>query len=212
MNGHLNNYIAEELKNYDPNKNRAYNQWTRSHDDTCEYANQLQTGTRPMKYYTNQFSSPLGVDPEREYTIIGNQQVYNVGNLYEAPLPSRLNPIYQSYVFPYSTTPNYAQAAVSMMYTDTDSNLRFGTDLRSKKSSAGISEINYNRWDYVSEDTVQNAGQFGGALQANAQGIDRDGFFDHNAQNNVLFANSAWPYTGIGSRNLMRNYMEKSDC
>lgn len=198
-------------KQYNPNGDRAFNLWTRSHDDTCEYENQLRIGSKPMKYYVNQLNTPQ-MNPFTEFTVIGNQQVYNVQNNYQTPVPTRLNPIYQTYVFPYSTTPNLAQAAPSMMYADTESNLRFGANLRNKKSSVATSEIDFNRWDYVSAETVQNAGQFGGSFQANAQGIDRDGFFDYKHQNNVLFANSAWPYFGISSRNQLHNFQEINNC
>jgi hypothetical protein len=197
---------------YNPNGNRAYNQWTRSHDDTCEYENQLRIGSKPMKYFVNQLNSPQS-NAFMEFTTVGNQQVYNVQNNYEHALPTRLNPIYQTYVFPYSTTPNLGQAAPSRMYADTDSNLRFGTNIRNKKSAVVLSEIDYNRWDFVSAQTVQNAGNYGtGALQANAQGVGRDGFFDHSAQNNVLFANSAWANGGISSRNQLHNSQQINGC
>lgn len=200
-----------QANQYNPNGNRAYNQWTRNHDDTCSYENQLRVGSKPMKYYVNQLNSPQ-MNPFREFTTVGNQQVFNVQNNFEHSLPTRLNPIYQTYVFPYSTTPNLGQAAPSREYSDTDSNLRFGTNLRNKKSAVATSEIDYNRWDYVSAETVQNAGNFGGSFQANSQGIDRDGYFDYKAQNNVLFANSAFPYFGISSRNELHNFQSVNNC
>lgn len=200
---------------YNPNQDRAYNLWTRSHEDTCEYENQLRIGSKPMKYYVNQLNTPQ-TNPFTEFTTVGNQQVYNVQNSFDHALPTRLNPIYQTYVFPYSTTPNLGQASPAMMYSDTDSNLRFGTNIRNKKSAVAISEIDYNRWDNVSAETVQNAGQFGqisnGKFQPNSQGINRDGFFDHSGMNNVLFANSAWPYFGISSRNQLHNEMNINNC
>jgi hypothetical protein len=200
---------------YNPNGNRAYNQFTNSKYDICEYENQLRIGSKPMKYYVNQLNSPQ-MNPFTEFTAVGNQQVFNVQNNFEHAVPTRLNPIYQSYVFPYSTTPNLGQAAPSREYSDTESNLRFGTNLRNKKSAVATSEVDFNRWDYVSAETVQQAGQFGqisnGRFQANSQGIDRDGFFDHTAQNNVLFANSAWPYFGISSRNELHNFVETNNC
>lgn len=192
---------------YNPNGNRAYNQWTRSHEDICEYENQLRVGSKPMKYYVNQLNTPQS-NPFTEFTTVGNQQVYNVQNSFEHALPTRLNPIYQTYVFPYSTTPNLGQAAPSREYADTESNLRFGTNLRNKKSAVATSEVEYNRWDFVSAETVQSAGQF----QPNGQGIDRDGFFDYKAQNNVLFGNSAWPNGGISSRNQLHNFMNVNSC
>ena len=200
---------------YNPNGNRSFNAWTRSHDDTCEYENQLRIGSKPMKYYVNQLNSPQ-INPFTEFTTVGNQQVYNVQNNFQTPVPTRLNPIYQTYVFPYSTTPNLGQASPSMMYSDTESNLRFGTNIRNKKSAVTLSEIDYNRWDPgVSAETVQNAGQFtqvGGAFQPNSQGIDRDGFFDYKGQNNVIFGNSSFPYFGMSSRNQLHNFMQINNC
>jgi hypothetical protein len=205
-----------QSRQYNPNEGRAFNQWTRNHDDVCEYENQLRVGSKPMKYYVNQLNSPQS-NPFTEFTAVGNQQVYNVQNNYEHPLPTRLNPLYQVYVFPYSTTPFYGQAAPSREYADTESNLRFGTNLRNKKSAVATSEIDYNRWDFVSAETVQNAGQFnnlsvGGAFQSNAQGIDRDGFYDYKGQNNVIFANGAWANGGISSRNELHNFQKINSC
>lgn len=201
---------------YNPNGNRSFNLWTRSHEDICEYENQLRIGSKPMKYYVNQLNSPQ-MNPFTEFTVVGNQQVYNVQNNYQTPLPTRLNPLYQTYVLPYSTTPNLGQTAPSMLYSDTESNLRFGTNLRNKKSAVAISEVDYNRWDPgVSAETIQNAGQFGsvvgGSFQANSQGIDRDGYFDYRYGNNILMGNGAWPYFGMSSRNQIHNYMETQGC
>lgn len=211
-----NQYQANQYQpnQYQPNGNRAMNQLTSNKYDTCEYENQLRIGSKPMKYFVNQLNTPQ-MNPFTEFTVIGNQQVYNVQNSFEHALPTRLNPVYQTYVFPYNTTPNLAQAAPSMMYSDTDSNLRFGTDLRQKKSAVVLSEIDYNRWEPgVNAETVQNSGQFnvGGKFQANSQGIDRDGFFDYKGQNNVLFANSAWPNGGISSRNQLHNFQDINQC
>lgn len=201
---------------YNPNLNRAFNQLTSTLYDTCTMENQLRVGSKPMKYYVNQFNSPQS-NPFMEFTTIGNQQVYNVQNSYQTPLPTRLNPIYQSYVFPYSTSPFLGQQSPAREYADTDSNLRFGTNLRDKKSSVVLSEVDFNRWDFVAPETVQNAGNFGGAFQSNGQGmnrdgIGRDGYYDYKAQNNVLFANSAWPYFGISSRNELHNQIDINRC
>lgn len=207
----IQNIEIVQPEQYNPNGTRAFNQWTRSHEDVCEYENQLRIGSKPIKYYVNQLNTPQS-NPFTEFTTIGNQQVYGVQNNFEHPLPTRLNPLYQTYVFPYSTTPNLGSSAPSREFADTSSNLRFGTDLRNKKSAVAISEVDYNRWDNVNAETVQNAGQFGGAFQANAQGIDRSGFYDYRAQNNVLFANSAFPYFGISSRNELHNYQNINGC
>lgn len=205
-----NNHFDPKLPPFDPNVNRAYNQYTRTHDDVCEYENQLVMGSKPIKYFVNQLNSPQSVD-FMEFTPVGNQQVYGVQNTYDHALPTRLNALDQLYVFPYSTSPYLGQASPSREYADTDSNLRFGTDIRSKKSAVAASEIDYNRWDFVDAQTVQNSGQFG-SFQSSGQGIDRDLYFDYKAQNNVLFANSAFPYFGISSRNELYNSSAMNGC
>jgi len=192
---------------YNPNSNRSFNQWTRSHDDVCEYENQLRIGSKPMKYYVNTFNSPQ-TNPFMEFTTVGNQQVYNVENNYQRSLPTRLNPIYQTYVFPYATTPFYGQSAPAMQYADTDSNLRFGTNLRDKKSAIPSSEIDYNRYQPNIEGTVQNAGQF----IAQGRGIDKEGYYDYKAQNNTIWQNSATPWGGISSRNQLHNEQTLRNC
>lgn len=204
---------------YNPDENIAFDQFTRSHYDICEYENSLRLGSKPMKYYVNQLNSPQ-VNPFTEYTVVGNQKTYGIQNMYERPLPTRLNPIYQSYVLPYETTPFLGNTAPSREYSDTSSALRFGSEgVREKKSAAALGEVDYNRWEPgVNSHTVQNAGQFnlpGGRMQQ-AMGttgdITRDGFFDYKAQNNVLFANSAFPYFGISSRNELHNSVDINKC
>jgi len=200
-----------QAEQYRPNGDRTFNQFTRSHYDICEYENELRIGSKPIKYFVNQLNTPQS-NPFIEFTGVGNQQVYNVQNNYQAPLPSRLNDIGQTYVFPHSTTPFLGQANESILYSNTSNNLRFGSNIREKKSSVDTASIEYNRWDIVDAQTIQNAGQFGGVSQANGQGVGRDGFFDYKAQNNVLFMNSAVPYFGISTRDQLHNFVETSGC
>jgi hypothetical protein len=204
---------------YDPNSKRAFNQFTSNHYDTCEYENELRMGSKPMKYYVNQLNSPQ-TNPFMEFTPVGNKKSYGVKNMYDRPLPTRLNAISQSYVLPYTTTPFLGSTAPSREFANTESSLRFGNELRPKKSAVGLAEVDLNRWDPgVNDQTVQNAGQFVGGKAQSSMGtvsqdgqLDRDGFFDYKAQNNVLFANSAWPYFGISSRNEMQNSVQLNDC
>ena len=196
-----------QANEYQPNQGRAFNKFTRSHYDICEYENELRIGSKPMKYYVNQLNSPQ-MNPFTEFTTVGNQKVFNVENNFQRSLPTRLNPIYQTYVFPYSTSPNLGQASPSMQYADTESNLRFGTDLRQKKSSVTLSEIDYNRWQPNIDQTIQNAGQF----IAQGRGLDKQGYYDYKTQNNVIFANSAWPNGGMSSRNQLHNFQDVHGC
>lgn len=194
----------------------TFNQWTRIYDDNCNEENRLKIGSKPMKYYVNMYNSPQ-MSPFMEYTVIGGQKQYNVRNDFERAIPTRLNPVYDVSVLPYNTTPFLGQANENRIYTDTSSVLRWGSDLRNQKSITAISERDYNRWvPNVNPETVQNAGQFG-AKRQNAigtieQNTDENGFYDPLAQNNVLFMNSAVPYFGISSRNLLHNIVDVSGC
>lgn len=196
---------------YNINGNRSFNNWTRVHNDTCSYSNSLRVGSKPIKYYVNDYNSPQS-DPFQTFSMIGNMKQFNVRNDFERAMPSRLNPIYQSYVTPYATTPNLANQAENRTHTNTGTELRFGSDLRSFKSSIGLGEVDYNRWEPgVNAFTSQNAGQFGsnGRIQSN---ISRDGKFDPLTQNNVMIANGAYNRSGISSRNEMHNYIELNKC
>ena len=202
----------------------SYNQWTRIHDDNCNEENRLRIGTKPMKYYVNQFNSPQ-VAPFMQYTVVGNEKQYNVRNDYERPVPTRLNPLYNVNTLPYNTTPFLGSENTAREYVETDSNLRWGSDIRGLKSQNGTTEKEYNRWNPgVYPETVQNAGQFmvPGTKKQQAimgpQGLmeyandHNAGYYDPSEQNNVLFMNSAVPYFGISSRNLLQNISELSGC
>ena len=197
---------------YDINGNRSFNNWTRIHSDTCSYENSLRTSSQPMKYYVNEFNSPQ-VDPFQTYSVVGNMTgSYSVRNDFERPLPSRLNPIYQTYTNPYKTTAYLANQAENRTHVNTGTELRFGPYLRNQKSSNAVSEVDYNRWEpAVSAGTVQNAGQFGsnGKIQSS---ISREGVYDPLLQNNVLVANSAYNRTGISSRNELHNFVQINNC
>lgn len=194
---------------YNPNLDRAFNQLTSTKYDVCQYENELRVGSKPMKYFVNQFNSPQ-MNPFMEFTPVGNQQVYSVQNSFDHPLPTRLNPLYQTYVFPYATTPFLGQAAPSMMYADTSSNLRFGSNLRDKKSAVTLSEIDYNRQNPgVSAQTVVNAGQF---TSNSGRGIDNHGYYDYMGDNNVIFMNGAVPWGGVSSRNELHNQVDINNC
>lgn len=196
---------------YDPNGNRSFNNWTRVHNDTCSYENSLRVGSAPMKYYVNEFNSPQ-VDAFQTFSLIGNQRVYDVRNMYERPMPSRLNPIYQTYVLPYETTAFLGNQAENRTHTNTGTELRFGPNLRDKKSAVSLGEVDYNRWEPgVAAQTVQNAGQFGSNARMQAN-LSRNGIYDPLLQNNVLVANSAYNRTGISSRNELHNAVNISKC
>jgi hypothetical protein len=190
---------------------RAFNQLTNISNDVCSYGNSLRISTKPIKYYVNEYNSPE-VNPFETYAVVGNLRQYDVRNDYERPLPSRLNPLYQSYVTPYETTPFLANQAENRSHTNTSSQLRWGQDMRATKSAVGLGDIDYNRWaPNVSAQTVQNAGQFtpGAAMQSS---ISRNGEFDPLAQNNILFMNSSVPINGVSTRNELHNFQMVKNC
>jgi hypothetical protein len=186
----------------------TYNQWTRIYDDNCSEQNRLRIGSKPMKYFVNQYNSPQ-VDPFIDYTVIGNQKQYDVRNDYERSIPTRLNPLYPVSVLPYTTTPFLGNTSTDRQYVDTSSYLRWGSDLKNMKSQNGTTEVDFNRWEPgVYPQTVQNAGQFGMKLQQ----AGPDGYYDYTEQNNVILGNSAVPYFGLSSRNLLHNVVDLSGC
>lgn len=203
--------VMESINN---NYNRAFLQSTGIKNDLCSLQNQQLISSKPMKYYVNEYNSPQ-VNTFETYSVVGNQQVFNVRNEYERPIPSRLNPLYPVYVEPYATTPFLGTVSSDRAFVDTDSNLRWGANLRPKNSESSLGERDYNRWSPgVSGFTVQNAGQFtGGVMQ---QPIGKDGLYDYTAQNNVIFGNSSLPGGstgfGISSRNILHNYQMINNC
>jgi hypothetical protein len=189
----------------------SYNQWTRIHDDNCNEENRLRIGSKPMKYYVNQYNSPQ-VAPFSTFTIVGGQKTFDVRNEYERAIPTRLNPVAEVSVLPYNTTPFLGAANEDRTYTETASNLRWGSDLKTLKSQNGTTEVDFNRWaPNVSAHTVQNAGQFGTGAKLQAP-IGPEGYYEYDDQNNVIFMNSAIPYFGISSRNLLHNIVDLSGC
>lgn len=190
----------------------TFNQWTRVYDDNCNEENRLRLASKPMKYYVNQYNSPQ-VDPFQEYSIVGNQKTYGVRNEFERPIPTRLNPIYPSQVEPFPTTGFLGLTNPSRMYADTSAELRWGNELRSKPSEVALSEKDYNRWSPgVDSQTVQNAGQFSSVAGGSLQQPGPEGYYNYTEQNNVIFTNSATPYFGLDTRNLLRNVVSLSNC
>jgi hypothetical protein len=186
-----------------------FNQWTKIHDDNCNEENRLRIGSKPMKYFVNQYNSPQIV-PFMQYTTVGGQKQYDVRNDYERAIPTRLNPIYDVAVLPYNTTPFLGNANENRANADTGSYLRWGSDLKAMKSQKSNTEVDYNRWaPNVDPQTVQNAGQFGMKMQQATPGGE---FYDYSEQNNIIFMNSAVPYFGVSSRNLLHNIVSLSGC
>lgn len=220
------------MTNYQINGERSFNNWTRIHGDSCSYQNQLRLADLPFTYYANVLSTPQIRDsnPVQEFTVVGNLKPYNVRNEFERPMPTRLNPIYPTYTMPHDTSPFLGKAYVSREFIDDDTTLETGKailNLKEKKSSKQLSEVDYNRWSPgVDERTVQNAGQnFGNnGVENFGKTETKDMIAVQSAlgatqyipnvqkQNNVIFMNGAVPYFGISSRNELHNAVQLFGC
>jgi hypothetical protein len=201
------NYTQKDFvyNSYSDYRAPTFNEWTKTHDDNCTEESHLRISTKPMKYFLNQFNSPQVV-PFMNYTLIGNQQTYNVRNDFERAEPTRLNPLYPVNNEPYSTTPFLGQISDSRIYADTGSEMRFGANVREHKSTVAITEKDFNRFNPgVNAIVTQNAGQF-------QQQKYHDGYFNYFESNNISLGNDSVPRMGISSRTLMDNILEMSGC
>lgn len=175
----------------------SFNQWTRQHNDECGYVNQMRILRKPMKYYVNRVWAPAPTNEQQftTFTPVGNQQPYFVsGNLTFPQLgsPTSLgDKRYLSFVQPFNTTPDLGSNNISMTNVDINSNqLGFGIgELTNQRDNpkAQTSAVDYNRWEFVDPNLVQNS-------------------------NNIIFANGVIPRGGIDTRGQLRNYMQLNNC
>jgi hypothetical protein len=182
--------------NQDINKrlDNTFNQWTRAHDDSCSYVNDMRILQKPIKYYTSQYWAPAPTNTSSDfgqfstYTPIGNQKSYNVaGNLTYPGIgepTSMRSRRFLEYTQPFLTSPNLGSNNVNTSTVDVESTrLGFGigelTNMRNVKETT--TSTDYNRWQFVDKNVVQNP--------------------EH-----IIFANGIIPVGGISSRNELRNY------
>lgn len=177
--------------------NSPFNQWTKQHNDSCSYVNQIRILRKPLKYYTNRIWAPSPTNNQHfsTYTPVGNQKSYNVsGNLTYPGIgaPTTLgNKRYIEYVMPFNTSPDLGNNAININNVDVNSTMQtFGigepTNLNSLTKDVTTTS-DYNRWDFVDPVLVQNV-------------------------NNIIFANGVIPRGGISTRNELRNYSELNNC
>lgn len=147
------------------NENRVYNQFTRGYYDSCEYSNLLKISTKPLKYVVNSFNNTSGTEnPDLAFTPIGNQKIENIRNMYERPLPSKLDRSSTIYTLPYSTSPGLSmQNNINTLNTDLDLTLKTGIyGPRNKASANDLSYYKFNHYGDVHNEsikkTVMNAG------------------------------------------------------
>jgi len=175
----------------------TFNQWTRSHDDSCSYVNEMRVLRKPLKYYTAMEWAPSPTNNQEftTFTSIGNQKAYNVPNNMTFPAlgePTTLgNRRFIENVQPFTTTPFMGQNAVNTTAVDVSSNsLGFGigelTNQRSIPKDV-VTATDYNRWDVVEPKIVQNV--------------------DH-----IVFGGGLIPVGGISTRNELMNFTQMNNC
>lgn len=162
----LNNFLAENSENF-VNGDRLFNQWTGKETDSCQYKQRLNLATKPCEYYVNSLNNISGL-PENEeslsFTPIGHAQTVNIANIYDRPIPSKLNKTSSIYTLPYNTSPNLQLANnINTLDTDNDLILKTGLGLRSKNNQADLASKQWPHYGDIISDigvTVQNAGQY----------------------------------------------------
>ena len=175
----------------------TFNQWTRQNNDTCGYVNQVRMMRKPLKYYVNRVWAPGPTDDTsfRTFTPVGNQKSYDVsGNLTFPGIgsPTSLgNKRFIEYLQPFNTTPDLGVNSVNPSVIDISSNqLGFGigelTNQR-EQTKAVTTAVDYNRWDFVDSNVVQNP-------------------------KNIIFADGVIPRGGIDTRGQLRNYTQLNNC
>jgi hypothetical protein len=175
----------------------TYNQWTRAHDDSCAYVNEVRILRKPLKYYVNRVWAPAPTNQSHfsTYTAVGNQKAYDVsGNLTYPGIgaPTTLgNKRYLEYIQPFNTSPDLGNNAINVTDIDVNSNqLTFGigepTNLNILTKDV-TTATDYNRWSFVDPSVVQNP-------------------------KNIIFADGVIPVGGISTRNELRNYASLNSC
>lgn len=149
------------------NENRLFNQLTGIHTDFCAYKQRLNLATKPMKYYVNSLNNISGL-PENEnflsFTPIGNAKNVYIPNMFDRPIPSKLQTTSSTYTLPYNTSPNLQlENNINTLNTDMDLILKSGLGLRKKNNQAELSSKSWPVYGDTSSSahdvTTQNAGQ-----------------------------------------------------
>ena len=176
----------------------TFNQWTRNHDDSCAYVNEMRVLRKPLKYYTATEWAPAPTNKQAftTFTAIGNQKSYHVPNNLTFPSigePTSLrNRRFIENVMPLNTTPFMGNNAVNTNSVNISSNqLAFGigelTNKRDnpKQITSATGYIPYT-FDFLDIDLQQPAYtiEFGGVV----------------------------PRGGISSRNELQNYSNMNSC
>ena len=178
----------------------TFNQWTRNHDDSCSYVNEMRVLRKPLKYYTAAEWAPAPTNKQAftTFTAVGNQKGYHVPNNLTFPSigepTSMRNRRFIENVQPLNTTPFMGNNAVNTSAVDVSSNiLGFGigelTNQRDlpKDVVTATGYIPYT-FDFVDANVVQNP------------------------QHIIFGGNGVIPRGGISTRNELQNFMNLNSC
>lgn len=174
-----------------------FNQWSRLKNDSCSYVNQIRVLRKPLKYYVNRVWAPSPTNQTHfsTFTSVGNQKAYDVSGNLTYPgigLPTSLgDKRYLEYVTPFNTSGDLGANAINVADIDVNSNLlSFGIGELTNQNILTkdvTTAADYNRWDFVDPNVVQNP-------------------------KNIIFADGVIPPGGISTRNELRNYSQLQNC
>lgn len=175
----------------------TFNQWTHQNNDMCGYVNQIRILRKPMKYYVNRVWAPAPTNEQEfsTFTAVGNQKSYGVTNNVTFPLignPTTMgNRRFIEYAMPLNTSPDLGSNNINVADVDINSQqLNFGigelTNMNILTKDV-TTATDYNRWDFVDPNVVQNP-------------------------KNIIFADGVIPRGGISSRNELRNFQMLNSC
>jgi hypothetical protein len=174
-----------------------FNQWTHQNNDECGYVNQIRILRKPLSYYTNRVWAPAPTNETgfSTFTAVGNQKAYFVDGELNYPsigeLTTQGDRRYLSYVMPLNTSPDLGSNSINTSVVDINSTLlSFGIGELTNMNNLTkdyTTAVDYNRWDFVDPNVVQNP-------------------------NNIIFADGVIPRGGMSTRNELRNYAMMNNC
>lgn len=171
-------------------------------------------GSAPAKYYVQNLNTPDGSSNNDFFTFtpIGNARTNHISGDFERPIPTRLNPLPNTYSLNYSTTPQLGLASnINPAETDMDLILKTGLTMRPKGAENDLSALKLPHFGDINQAeiglTSQNAGQY---FPGNLQSVFDKYIPGLNAQPNIVSqgTGAVWPLdnqTGVSSRVLQQN-------
>lgn len=211
----LNNFFAENSNNF-VNGDRAFNQWTGKHTDSCEYKQRLNLATKPMEYYVNSLTNISGLNDNEDFfsfTPVGQAQTVHISGQFDRPIPSTLQKTSSLYTPPYSTSPFLGQANnINTLDTDNDLILKAGLELRRKNNQSQLAEMKWPTYGDIHEAELAVTTQksklhypkdLPSSVNPNVLGLNVQ------ANDEIIgsgFQSNAW-IGGLSSTNALQNYL-----